>query len=66
MEIFNWIDESPEIRSELIAHAVPSTFDGINGGNLTQEVLQKYGQYEEWYQLHFSFRLNKSHQRGKK
>lgn len=45
-EIFEWIDENPESRAGLIAHAAPRTLDDINGGKLTQELLRKYGQFD--------------------
>ncbi len=45
-EIFEWIDESPESRAGLIAHAAPRTLDDINGGKLTRELLCKYGQFD--------------------
>lgn len=45
-EIFEWIDENPESRAKLIAHAAPRTLDDINGGKLTQELLRKYGQFD--------------------
>jgi hypothetical protein len=45
-EIFQWIDENPESRAELIAHAAPRTLDDIKGGKLTRELLRKYGQFE--------------------
>lgn len=45
-EIFQWIDENPESRAELIAHAAPRTLDDIKGGKLTRELLRKYGQFD--------------------
>ncbi len=45
-EIFEWIDENPESRAGLIAHAAPRTLDDINGGKLTRELLRKYGQFD--------------------
>jgi hypothetical protein len=45
-EIFEWIDENPESRADLIAHAAPRTLDDINGGKLTRELLRKYGQFD--------------------
>jgi hypothetical protein len=45
-EILQWIDENPESRAELIAHAAPRTLDDINGGKLTRELLRKYGQFD--------------------
>lgn len=41
-EILEWIDENPESRAGLIAHAAPRTLDDINGGELTRELLSKY------------------------
>ncbi len=43
-EILEWINENPESRAGLIAHAVPRTLDDVNGGELTRELLRKYGQ----------------------
>jgi len=45
-EIFEWIDENPEVRAVLIAGAAPRTLDDINGGILTRELLSKYGQFD--------------------
>jgi len=45
-EIIEWIDENPESRAGLIAHAAPRTLDDINGGELTRELLRKYGQFD--------------------
>lgn len=45
-EIIEWIDENPESRAGLIAHAAPRTLDDTNGGKLTRELLRKYGQFE--------------------
>lgn len=46
-DILNWIDEDPESRAGLIAHAAPQTLDDINGGNLTRELLHKYGHLDD-------------------
>lgn len=45
-EIFEWIDESPELRAGLIAHAAPKTLDDIDGGKLTRDLIHKYGQFD--------------------
>lgn len=46
-DILNWIDEDPESRAGIIAHAAPRTLDDINGGNLTRELLHKYGHLDD-------------------
>lgn len=43
-EILDWVDSDPKLRAGIIAHAAPRTLDDINGGKLTRELLQKYGQ----------------------
>lgn len=45
-EIFAWISIVPEERSALIAHAAPNTLDDEHGGQITRELISKYGQYE--------------------
>lgn len=45
-EILDWIDKDPEARAGLIAHAAPRTLDDVNGGQITRELLRKYGQFE--------------------
>lgn len=45
-EIIEWVDENPESRAGLIAHAAPRTLDDTNGGKLTRELLRKYGQFD--------------------
>ena len=43
-EILEWIEQDPEPRAPLMAHAAPSTLDDEGGGQLTRELLHKYGQ----------------------
>ncbi len=45
-DIFEWIEQAPEARAALIAHASPKTLDNENGCQLTRLLLQKYGQFE--------------------
>lgn len=42
-EIITWIKEAPEKRAKLIAHAVPASLDEQQGGDLTREILHRYG-----------------------
>ncbi len=42
-EILEWIGEDAELRAGLIAHAAPQTLDDTNGGQLTRELLHRYG-----------------------
>jgi len=45
-EILEWIEEDPEHRAGLMAHAAPRTLDDEYGGRLTRELLYRYGQFE--------------------
>lgn len=45
-EILDWINEDPEPRSVLMAHAAPRTLDDEYGGRLTRELLYRYGQFD--------------------
>lgn len=45
-EIITWINIDPEERSALIAHAAPNSLDDENGGQLTRELISKYGHFE--------------------
>ncbi len=44
MDILAWIEQDPEPRSRLIAHAAPKTLDGTDG-QLTRILLHKYGKF---------------------
>jgi hypothetical protein len=44
--IFEWIEVESEPRSALIAHAAPGTLDDELGGQITRELLLRYGQFE--------------------
>jgi hypothetical protein len=44
-EILEWIEEDPERRAALMAHAASPTFDDEHGGRLTRELLYRYGQF---------------------
>lgn len=41
-EVIEWVEEKPEPRAGVIAHAAPRTLDDKNGGKLTRELLRKY------------------------
>lgn len=43
-EILDWVECDPESRAGLIARAAPRTIDDVDGGELTRELLKKYGQ----------------------
>lgn len=45
-EILEWIEEDPEHRAVLMAHAAPRTLDDEHGGRLTRELLHRYGQFD--------------------
>lgn len=45
-EILEWIEEDPEPRAVLMAHATPRTLDDELGGRLTKELLYRYGQFD--------------------
>ncbi|AJP48077.1 hypothetical protein PG1C_05585 [Rugosibacter aromaticivorans] len=45
-EILEWIEEDPEHRAGLMAHAAPRTLDDEHGGRLTRELLYRYGQFD--------------------
>lgn len=45
-EILEWIEEDPEHRAVLMAHAAPRTLDDEYGGRLTRELLYRYGQFD--------------------
>jgi len=44
--IIEWIQEDPEQRSSMLAHAVPATLDDDSGGQLTKELLQRYSKID--------------------
>lgn len=46
LEIVKWIEEDPETRASLIAHAAIRTLDDEQGGRLTRELLHRYGQFD--------------------
>ncbi len=46
-EILAWIEHDPEPRAMLMAHAALGTLDDESGGQLTRELLQRYGQFKE-------------------
>ncbi len=41
--IVDWIEQDPEPRAVLMAHAVINTLDDADGGQLTRRLLHKYG-----------------------
>jgi hypothetical protein len=45
-EIISWVEQDPEARSSLIAHAAPRTLDNEDGGELTRLLLCLYGQVD--------------------
>lgn len=45
-EIINWIEQDPEPRAVLMAHSVLPTLDDNANGQLTREILQRYGKFE--------------------
>lgn len=45
-EIITWIELDPEPRAVLVAHAVLPTLDDKSGGQLTRELLRRYGKFE--------------------
>lgn len=45
-KILEWIEEDPERRATLLAHATLGSFDAEHGGSLTRLLLHKYGKYE--------------------
>lgn len=45
-EILTWIEQDPEPRAVLMAHATLRTLDDDQGGRLTRELLYRYGQHE--------------------
>lgn len=46
LEILEWIEDDPESRAALMAHAAPRTLDDEDGGRLTRELLYRYGQFD--------------------
>jgi hypothetical protein len=46
LEILDWIQEDPDQRAALIAHAAPGSLDDEKGGRLTRELLRRYGQLD--------------------
>jgi hypothetical protein len=42
-EILEWIAEDPESRAAVMANAAPKSFDVEDGGQLTRELLHRYG-----------------------
>lgn len=45
-EILTWIEQEPEPRAVLMAHAALRTLDDESGGQLTRELLYRYGQFK--------------------
>lgn len=45
-EILKWIEEDPEPRAVLMAHAAPRTLDDAAGGRLTRELLHRYARFD--------------------
>jgi hypothetical protein len=45
-DILTWVEEDPENRAGLIAHAAPKTLDDENGGRLTRELITRYPNVE--------------------
>lgn len=45
-EILEWIEQDPEPRAVLMAHAALRTLDDEPGGQLTRELLYRFGQFE--------------------
>ncbi len=45
-EIIEWIEQDVEHRAALMAHAAPGTLDNDYGGELTRELLARYGVIE--------------------
>ena len=45
-EILAWIEQDPEPRAVLMAHAALRTLDDESGGQLTRELLCRYGQFK--------------------
>lgn len=45
-EILEWIEQDPEPRAALMAHAAPRTLDDDQGGRLTRDLLTRYGQFD--------------------
>jgi len=45
-EILAWIEQHPEPRAVLMAHAALRTLDDEQGGQLTRELLYRYGQFK--------------------
>jgi len=45
-DILSWIEEDPQTRAALIAHAAPRTLDDEQGGRLTRELLYRFGQFD--------------------
>lgn len=46
LEILEWIEQDSEPRAVLMAHAALRTLDDESGGQLTRELLRRYGQFE--------------------
>lgn len=45
-EVLAWIEQDPEPRAALMAQAALRTLDGESGGQLTRQLLYKYGQFK--------------------
>lgn len=45
-DVFAWIEVNPEKRACFIASAAPRTLDASNGGEITLEILRRYGHIE--------------------
>jgi hypothetical protein len=46
LEILEWIEKDPEPRAVLMAHAALRTLDDNQGGQLTRQLLSRYGQFK--------------------
>jgi hypothetical protein len=49
LEIIQWIEQDAEGRAGLIAHVAPGTLDDEYGGQLTRELLTRYGGFDGVY-----------------
>lgn len=45
-EVLEWVEQEPEPRSVMMAHAALGTLDDESGGQLTRELLHRYEQFE--------------------
>jgi len=44
--LLDWISQNPELRAVFVARTVPKTFDPAAGGQLTREILIRFGHIE--------------------